>query len=208
MEDGSEEEAVQGRRSLRSMALLIAAMIVIGILLGAAIAKLLESNDEDEEAEGQVPASARIVNIAELREAAAKRGSPIYWVGKQPNTKLELSEASGDGEIYVRYLDVNAKVGEGANEFLTVGTYSLPDPQASLAAFAKSEGEGLGKLPSGGVYLVNPQRRTNIYIVKPDSAYELEVFDPDPRRALKLALGRQLAPVKPGSASKSSAPGA
>ncbi len=196
METGSQQSK-SGEGKPRLIVLWIAIAAVGGFLLGAGIVNLVSNDDGDDDSRSEEPVAggARIVSASELRQIAAAGPAPIYWAGEQPGTRLELSEEENGNEVFVRYLSQDAGDGDAADDFLTVGTYAVADPAASLAAYAKSRGGKLRKLPGGGTFFVDPQRPSNVYVVKPDSAYEIEIYDPDPKRALSLALSDRLQPV-------------
>jgi hypothetical protein len=136
----------------------------------------------------------RIVSVDELREAAGSGDNPIYWAGLQDGTKLELSHSEG-GRTYVRYLANGAKVGDPGGEFLTVGTYALPNAAAVLRDLGKEPGGILASSPGGGVVYFDRRRPQNVYLAFPGTSIQVEVFDPDPKRALGLVASGLIVPV-------------
>jgi hypothetical protein len=50
----------------------------------------------------------------------------------------------------------------------------------------------------GAVVWVNPDRPQSVYLAEPGSEYQVEVYDPLPRRALSVALSAELQPVPAG----------
>ena len=105
------------------------AIVAVVIAVVAAIV-LLSLDDEDDTpiapADAPQPASA-----ADLGALAERLGHPVYWVGEQDGTTLELTEEAG-GEVYVRYLSGDAEVGDPRSDFLTVGTYPVGDAETAV----------------------------------------------------------------------------
>jgi hypothetical protein len=128
--------------------------------------------------------------VTQLRTVAAKLGHPLYWLGHLPRTKLELTETN-DGRIYVRYLPLTASAGD-PRAHLTVGTYPVPDALAAAQAVAQRPGAREVKLGGGALAVVDPAHRSSVYVGFPQSRYQVEVFDPNPARARRLATSRRL----------------
>jgi hypothetical protein len=193
--------AVQGGSS-SSSGLLRALWSLLVLLVVALIALLIwqatggGGGDEDEAAAPApaAPGAARIVGVEELREAAAGSDVPVYWAGPRPGAELELSEV-GKARAYVRYLTGGAEAGDPKPGFLAIGTYRLPDALAALRANAKRSGVKLRKAPRGALVWVDPQSPTSAYLVYPGDDFEVEVYDPSPKRALGVALSPHLRPV-------------
>ena len=59
---------------------------------------------------------------------------------------------------------------------------------------AKAPGARTFKVKGGGTALVNENTPTSVYLAYPGSEYQIEVFDPDPARALKLVTSGQIQP--------------
>ena len=77
--------------------------LVIGVALLIALVAWVVSGDGDEDAAAPAEGAARVVDEAELGEAAATLGQPIYWAGPVEGTELELEEL-GEGGVQVRYV--------------------------------------------------------------------------------------------------------
>jgi hypothetical protein len=179
-------------RALR-IALVVAGVLLVAVLVWWALGGGGGGNGGEEEAEAPAPGAARIVSPAELRAAAASSEAPVHWAGERPGTELELSEEGG--RSYVRYLTGGAAAGDPRPDFLTVGTYRLPGAFAALKANAKRTGVKLRKAPRGFLAWVDPSNPTSVYLARPGAAYQVEVYDPSPKRALRLALSPSLRPV-------------
>lgn len=183
------------KRSLR--ALWIAVGVLAVLLVAAVVVWIADGSGEGGSEEAAEPAP-RIVSAAELSEAAAASGGPVYWAGERPGSELELSEVGEGRRVYVRYLTGGAEAGDAKPDFLTVGTYRLPVAFALLKASAKRSGAKLRKAPGGAQAWVDPASPTSVYLAKPGGEYQVEVYDPNPKTALEVALSPDLQPVPAG----------
>lgn len=165
--------------------LAIAAVLAVGLVLWIA----LRDDDGDDSQSGSN--GAEIVSVDSLREAAGEQDSPIYWAGELQGTELELSQPDSS-RTYVRYLTGDAEAGDPNPDFLTVGTYE--DPKALQNLRKKSSGSGgvLAKAPGGATVYFDSNRPTSVYVVYPGVDAQIEVYDPDFKRALQLVNSGQI----------------
>jgi hypothetical protein len=139
-------------------------------------------------------APATAASRARLNAFVGSVGHPIYWAGSQPGFTYELSRAK-DGRVYIRYLPPGVAVGNPKPDYLTIGTYPEQHALATLRATAKKQGARLIHLAGGGIAFQYKTRPTSVYLAYPGSNYEIEVFDPSPKRALQLAVSGQVTAV-------------
>lgn len=171
--------------------------IVVLAVAAALIAWLATQGGDDDKGSGGGSAeagAARIVSPAELGDVAATAGHPVYWAGPMPGAELELTELP-DGGTQVRYPPEGSEAGEGSVETTTIGSYPLPDPQAQLDGFAKRQGSTVHRA-GGREVVVSTERPTSAYFVSPDNSVQVEVYDPSPQRALRLALSAKVRPAR------------
>lgn len=167
-----------------------AAAIVALLVLAALAGGLLLRSGPTESESGPVAAEA-----GQLRALSGSLGHVVYWAGNPSReTQLELTHAT-DGSVYVRYLDGAAEVGDARRRFTTVGTYPVPTAFASLGREGQRPSAITRNLPGGGLAVMDLRRPQSVYLAWPDSGYEVEVFDPSPKRALDLVLSGAIAPV-------------
>lgn len=134
-------------------------------------------------------------DAGQLHALSGSLGHAVYWAGApSPATQLELTHTT-DGSVYVRYLDAGTKVGDARRGFTTVGTYPVPTAFAVLSREAQRSSSITRSLPGGGIAVMNLGRPQSVYLAWPGSGYEVEVFDPSPKRALDLVLSGAIAPV-------------
>ena len=171
-------------RRLR-VAVVVLAALAIGLVAWAAI-----GGDGDEESDNGAAVEASAVSAAELGELAADAEGPVYWAGERPGAELEYDEA---GErAFVRYLSGGAEAGDPRPVFLTIATYPLADPADALRANARRTNTRLQRAPGGALVWVNPDRPQSVYLAEPGSTHQVEVYDPQPRRALSVALSGEV----------------
>lgn len=167
--------------------LLLRGAVVAAAVLAALVAWTATRDDGGGGSTPAADAEPRIVTAAELGEAAAALGQPIYWAGEVPGSELELTELP-EGGVRVRYLPEGAAAGSGSPKVLTVGSYPVADPGAALEGFA-GRPDAIARSTGDGREVVSSEERpTSVYFVGPDDSVQVEVYDPSPERAMSLAL--------------------
>lgn len=151
----------------------------------------LRDGDDD-----SAPGSPQAADVAQLRALSASVGHDVYWAGSPAaDSELELTHQP-DGRIYVRYLTGDGEIGDARSRFTTVGTYPVPTARAVLRREMRQPDAISRGLPGGGLAYLNSDHPTSVYLAWPGSDYEVEVFDPSPKRALDLVLAGKIAPVR------------
>lgn len=153
-------------------------------------------DEEEAEAPPAPPGAARVVSTEELHAVAASSAVPVYWAGPRSGSELELSE-TGEARVYVRYLTGGAEAGDPHPAFLAIGSYRLPRALAALRTRAKQSGSQLRKASHGAFAWVDPQSPTSVYLARPGDDFQVEVYDPSPKRALSVAFSPALRPALP-----------
>lgn len=165
---------------------------VIGLALVVGVVAWLATGDDDETASAPAEtAEVRIVDEGELGGLAAEIGQPLYWAGPVEGAELELTELPEQGGVQVRYLEEGA----GEADALTVGSYPLPDPTSAIDAIAAEAGATVRTSRDGREVVASAERPTSVYFASPDNSVQVEVYDPSPARALRLALSPQVRPA-------------
>jgi hypothetical protein len=179
----------------------IAAIVAVIVAAGIVLWLLLRARDDHGDT-GKTTTTARatppvLANSRLLRRLAASVRYPVYWAGRVSGRKVELTETSS-GNIFLRYLTPRARVGDPRPDFLTVGTYPLKNAFAATRAVSERPGMIVRKLRGGGIAMTNPQRRTSVYFSFPRAAVQVEVYDPDPARAMRLVVSGRVRPIPAG----------
>jgi hypothetical protein len=166
--------------------------ILLAVVVGVAAWLVLRDEDDDR------PVSARpkavTVTAENLRALAESRDQPIFWAGSQRGTTLELTRAAG-GTVYLRYLPRGVRAGDPRPAFLTVATYALANGYQRVRAAAARPGANVRRLTGGGLMVVNPRRPSSVYLGYPGGRYQVEVYDPSPKRARDLVQSGRVSPV-------------
>lgn len=166
---------------LALLAFLVAALLAVLLLGGSG---------------GDASATPQATDSAQLRELSAAIGHPVFWAGAPAaGTELELTR-SADDAVYVRYLSGDGALGDQRAQFTTVGTYPVPSAFAVLSRAAEQPTAITRNLPGGGLALLDTRRPQSVYLAWPGAGYEVEVFDPSPKRALDLVLDGAVAPAR------------
>lgn len=183
---------------MREQRLLLRAGLATLAALVALVA-WLATRDDDQGGGGEAPAepAARIVSPAGLTAAAARHGQPVYWAGPMPGTDLELEELS-EGGARVAYVPAGEEAGRRTSADLSVGSYPLADPEAALRRFAAQPGAIVRHASDGGEVVSNRKRPTSVYFLGAGKTVQVEVYDPSPRRAMRLALSGRVRPAGGG----------
>lgn len=176
------------RGTLRLAALVLGVIVVV-----VAIVLIAGGGDDDDSSSSAV--AAEIASEDDLRERSEDEGAPIYWAGPQPGAELELSVPEA-GRTYVRYLTGGAQAADPRPEFLTVGTYAFPGAVESLEELAEKPGGVDRTAPGGGYVYFNREHPQSVYLAYPGVDVQIEVFDPDPKRAKDLVTSGQIVPIE------------
>lgn len=183
------ETPVPRRRRLRG------ALALAGVLLvaaGAAAAVYFVTREDSKlPPETGVPTE---VSTDELRSYAASLGHVVYWAGPRADT-LELT-ATARGDVFVRYLPAGVRVGDARSAYTTIGTYPLEDAYDVTTRRARTEKLVRRQSPGRGIAVWSRQQATSVYLVYPGSDFLVEVYDPKPARARRLAFTGTVGPIK------------
>ena len=179
------------RRPRRGMA--VALVLAALLAAGGAFAAITLTRDEAP----ALPAAGKPAPLTAevLAGVAGAVGHDVYGVAAPAGTRPEVTRSS-TGEVWVRYLSGDAKLGDSRADYLTVGTYPRTDALAAAEAAAEGEQSRSQKLPDGGIMLWSLQRPESVYAASPGSDLLVEVYSPDPARARALVSGGAVAPLR------------
>ena len=135
-----------------------------------------------------------LTSVPELRRAAAATSFPVFWSGRRPGTRLEVSRAA-DGTFFLRYLPDGFQSGD-TRAALTVATYPRAEAFAEVTNAAGGKGTARIELPGGGIAVHDPGRPTNVHFAYPGQAYQVEVFSPRPGEARRLVQTGTVRPIQ------------
>ena len=155
---------------------------------------LLIRDDEGESVRAEAGGGPVAATPADLAKLGRQAGIPVYWAGDQGEATLEVTRTSSD-RVFVRYLDSGVEVGDPGRGFLTVGTYPLEGAYELLEQAADREGAIVEDGPEGSLVVSNEDSPTSVYVGFPGEDYQVEIYDPNPDRALDLSISGQIEPV-------------
>lgn len=178
--------------SPRARQLRLAAVLVGAIAIGF-IAWLVFIKDDDDSGGGSATPVA--ATVGDLRALSSSAGHSVYWIGRRATDTYELTQTS-DGSIYVRYLPPGTDLGDRRPNFTTIGTYPHPNSMKTVRQAARREGAVTRAIEGGGLSVSNLSRPRSVYLAYPsDPDLLLEVYDPSPSRARRLASSGRVKPV-------------
>jgi hypothetical protein len=187
----------------------VAALVGVGIAVIVVAILLISSGGDDNKGDSSTAASSTTTTssggssqptkpieatVDRLLELSSVVGHPVYWAGARPGKKYELT-IDNDQNIFIRYLDPGVPIGSKDVSSLTVGTYPVQDAVAALQHEADKPGARTASAPGGGFVLTSADAPQSVYLAYPDSNYQIEVYDPDPQRALSLATSGAIVPI-------------
>ncbi len=163
----------------------LAAILAAATVLSLVAAGCGGSSSGSSSSSGPTRATPVAVTPSQLRSLAHSAGHPIFWAGAFNGT-YELTTIA-DGRTYVRYLPPGIPVGDSSLH-LTVGTYvRTTPPYAAVQAAAVSKHAAISHLKDGELAVAYRTRPQSVYLVFPGALYEVEVYDPSPATAMRLA---------------------
>ena len=163
-------------------------LVVLSVaLVGMVVVWLVRDDDSSTTA-----AEPEIVTTTQF---PVEQGKTVYWLGKRPGARYELTESSS-GRVYIRYLTGDAEAGDDRTDFLTVATYPEEDGIAALRRAAREQdGAELGRTDDDAVLLIDPSSPNNAHLAYPGANVQIEVYSPTPGQALRLASRGAVQPV-------------
>jgi len=187
----SSDRALKASREALKRPAVRAAIALGAVVVLVLVIVLISSSGGSSESE---PGAAEIVSIEALREAVAGGQTPVYWAGEQKGTELELSQP-GEGRTFVRYLNEGAEAGDPRPNFLTVGTYALAHAVSTLRRQGRQPGGVIGSAPGHATVYFSKKDPHSVYLAYPGIEVEIEVYDPNFTRALRLVDSGQIVAV-------------
>src|SRR5215210_4916640 len=181
------------RRHRPSRGTVVALLLAAVLAAGGAFAAVALTRD----AAPVLPAAGTpaLLSAATLEAVVAETGHGVYGVTAPAGTRPEVTRGS-NGEVWVRYLDRGAKLGDPRPDYLTVGTYPRSDALAAAKAAAEGDRSRSAELPDGGLMLWNLDRPESVYAAAPGTDLLVEVYSPDPAQARELVSGGAVAPLR------------
>lgn len=196
------------RASLRAIPIRLGTVVALALAIAFVVWLLVRDTDHRAAPKAeQRPAAARpaplpprtqgllvAATVRSLTTLAAVVDHPIYWAGPKPRVKYELTQTP-DGRVYIRYLPPSVKIGDRRGKYLIVATYPVENAYRAVQTAGNENGAVVIRLPRHGLAVFNVRSPTNVYFAYPGTRYQVEVYDPDPRRARQLVVSGQIRPI-------------
>ncbi len=186
--------ATVSRQRRRPRRRLVIALLLVALLAAGGAFAAVQLTRDDAPA---LPAAGQpaLLTAEVLAAVAADSGHDVYGVAAPAGTRPEITRGS-NGEVWVRYLNGTAKIGDKRADYLTIGTYPRSDALAAAKAAASGDQQRSAELADGGVMLWSIERPESVYAASPGSDLLVEVYSPDPARARALVSGGAVAPLR------------
>lgn len=174
------------------------ALIVAAIALIAVAVYLLLSSGGDEETDSSMMttpyAEAEKLEVSEVAGLPEQVGHPVFWAGEKNGEPIGVSTDDA-GNVHLRYLpeDVDPRTPEPS--WLDIGSYPFPGAYRATSDLVEDKGNVPVKVP-GAVAFYPESRPTSVILAfrkAPD--VQVEVFHPEPDKALAFAKSGDIVPV-------------
>jgi hypothetical protein len=185
----------QGKLDVKTVRLGLLALVVLVAVVFLLVTVLGGDDDSGDETTAASSGEPVALSESELIAEAANFSHPGYWIGPLPDIESYELTQTEDGRIYVRYLPEGTEAGDPNPNFLTVGTYAVPDAKSALGS-AEEGGGTEGVTEEDGFTMLKGGSGQNAYVVFDDQPdLQIEVFAPGQGDAVELATSGALKPI-------------
>lgn len=139
------------------------------------------ANSADLATSGQVA-----LTEAELQSAVKTLGGSIYWAGPMPNALYSLDHIAS-GQDLVRYLPNGEGLADVEQNYRVIATYQDANAFETMQTAGKLDTGVSVTNPDGSLIYYAKATPTHVYLAFKGLAFQIEIFDPAPGGALKLA---------------------
>ena len=168
----------------RRLRIFVGAAALATLILIIAIASRLGSSGTEQNANALLGRES--LTQEELINLVASNDLTAFWAGPQEGAEYSLTVTT-DNQIFIKYLPGGMGLDDSNPNYRIIATY--PEPAAydtTLAAAAQPNSLVFVNGDGAAVYL-DKTRANNVYVAYPDTAFSIEVFDPDANTALSIA---------------------
>lgn len=158
-------------------------LVVAVVAVAVVVAVVLIAGGGGGDSPSQAP---QTLTEAELIEQVNDLGQAVYWAGPQPGSEGYELTTTPDGSVFLRYVPNGASGKDPQTEYLTVGTYPVPDAQGALLNAKESSPDA--KLTEHEGFQVLEGGPKNVYVVfSAQPELQIELYSPEPGEADRLA---------------------
>lgn len=123
---------------------------------------------------------------SELTSAVKATGGSIYWIGPAAGAKYTFNRVS-ESQNFIRYLPGGTGLTDTAENYRIIATYADPTAYETMKTAAQSESGVSSTNPDGSIVYYLKASPLHVYLAFKNLAFQIEIFDPTPGAALKLA---------------------
>lgn len=174
-------------------ALIVAALVLIAGAIYLAISA--GGDDAGNEPVNVSPwAEAEKVEVGDIAGLSEEVNHTVFWVGERSGEPVGVS-TDDRGNVHVRYVPEDADADDPNPSYLDVGSYPFPGAYAATAGLVGEKGNVRVDVP-GAVAFYPKSRPTSVILsFRKDPDMQIEVFHPDPKKALAIARSGDIVPV-------------
>ena len=173
-----------------------ALMVIAAVLVVGAVYLALSGGDEgsDTSMPAGPYANAERVEVAEVSALPEDVGHGVYWAGEKSGDPVGVS-TDDTGNVHLRYLPEGVEPDDPAPAYLDIGSYPFPGALDATTALAKEKGNVPVKVPGAVAFFPESRPTSVILTFRKDPDVQVEVFHPDPKKALAFAKSGAIVPV-------------
>lgn len=123
---------------------------------------------------------------SELSSAVKTAGGSVYWIGPSAGAKYTFNRVSED-QNFIRYLPGGTGLADTAENYRIIATYTDPTAYETMQKASESESGVSAINPDGSIVYYLKASPLHVYLAFKNLGYQIEIFDPTPGEALKLA---------------------
>ena len=123
---------------------------------------------------------------SELISAVKTAGGSVYWIGPSAGAKYTFNRVSED-QNFIRYLPGGTGLADTAENYRIIATYEDSTAYETMQKAAKLESGVSTTNPDGSIVFYQKASPLHVYLAFKNLGYQIEIFDPTPGEALKLA---------------------
>lgn len=126
------------------------------------------------------------LNETELRSVVRALGQTVYWTGPMQDAKYTL-DRTNTGQLFVRYLPGGKGIADLAPKYRTIATYQESGAFEAMKAAGKQPNGVTFTNTDGAQVYYDKTAATNVYLAYEGLQFQIEIFDPNPGTAIRLA---------------------
>jgi len=123
---------------------------------------------------------------SQLISAVKTSGTSVYWIGSAAGAKYAFNNLAED-QNFIRYLPGGNGVSDTEEKYRIIGTYKDVTAYETMKKAAQSSTGVSSTNPDGSIVYYDKATPLHVYLAFKNLPFQVEIFDPTPGVALKLA---------------------